>query len=67
MYMCVFAHVGTELLSKHVTISVGLTLFLFSVENLVCSQTVEAGYMCLCKLSDTVTIPLNGTECISKY
>lgn len=38
-----------------------------SVENLVCRDTLEAGYQCICHLSETVTIPVNGTECISEF
>ena len=37
----------------------------FSVENLYCRLTLEAGYQCQCEVNNQI-VPLNGTSCISK-
>lgn len=44
-----------------------IMLFRIPVDRLVCSQTMEAGYQCRCRVGPNSYIPLNGTDCISKY
>ena len=45
----------------------GLHVFcVFSVQNLFCRLTLDAGYMCQCEIDEDNIIPLNGTACVSK-
>ena len=43
-----------------------LCVLLFTVENLRCKITVDAGFQCQC-LVDNVYRPLNGTDCIGEF
>ena len=36
---------------------------LFSVENITCYENIDAGYVCVCHLSDGTSVPINGTQC----
>merc|ERR1712150_33247 len=65
-HICVDTYDGYCCMCKKGYHLVALEQFNCLVENLICRETLDAGYQCICKLSNTVTIPLNGTRCINE-